>query len=235
TPPDPSGRVRTFYGAFHGYLIAESLLGAILYFNHRLDIMVDRQRRKTWDRAAQAHTRLLRGRRVLLLGYGAIGRHCARVLKPFDVTIYGLQRKHKSGTDPETGVEYVTISRLDELLGRVEHVAAMLPGGAETNNLLTRKRFGAMKPGAYFYNVGRGNCYAEEDLVWALDTGILGGAALDVFAREPLPADSPLWERGNVMITPHSTCIYQDYLYLYYDELRETLGNLFAQTGRERS
>jgi phosphoglycerate dehydrogenase-like enzyme len=232
TPPDPAGRVPTIYGAFHGHLIGESLLGMILYFNHRLDAMIACQRRKAWERNVQAHTRLLRNQHVLLLGYGAIGRHCARVLKPFGVTMQGLQRMQESGMDPRTGVEYITAPRLIEALGRADHVAAMLPGGVETDGFLTQDHFGAMKRGAFLYNVGRGNCYREEDLVRALESGTPAGAGLDVFAEEPLAPDSPLWEMDNVLITPHSTCIYRDYLYLYYDELRQTLRRLFDPTGR---
>jgi phosphoglycerate dehydrogenase-like enzyme len=144
----------------------------------------------------------------------------------------GLQRRHEGGTDAGTGVEYITASRLFEALSEADHIAAMLPGGEETDELLTREHFDAMKRGAFLYNVGRGNCYREEELVRALERGSIAGAGLDVFAREPLPPSSRLWEMENVLITPHSTCMYRDYLYLYYDELGQTLREQFAITGR---
>ena len=93
----------------------------------------------------------------------------------------------------------------------------LLPGGSETDNVFTPRHFSAMKPGAYLYNLGRGNCYQEEDLLRALETGPLAGAAPDVFAREPLPPASPLWRKGNVLITPHSSAISREYIDLFIE------------------
>lgn len=80
-----------------------------------------------------------------------------------------------------------------------------------------------MKPGAYLYNLGRGNCYREEDLLAALKKGPLAGAGLDVFAEEPLPPTSALWEQPNVLITPHSSAISREYIELFIHEWAEIL------------
>ena len=83
-----------------------------------------------------------------------------------------------------------------------------------------------MRPGAYLYNLGRGNCYREKDLLFALENGPLAGAGLDVFAEEPLPATSPLWDKHNVVITPHSSAISQEYIDLFIQEWLGTLRKL---------
>jgi len=105
-------------------------------------------------------------------------------------------------------------------------VVIVLPGGAETDGIFTARHFNAMKPGAYLYNLGRGNCYSEEDLLDALKNGPLAGAGLDVFAEEPLPPTSPLWEQPNVLITPHSSGISREYIDLFIHEWIEKLRKL---------
>ena len=83
-----------------------------------------------------------------------------------------------------------------------------------------------MKQGAFLYNLGRGNCFGEEELMNALMDGPLAGAGLDVFTEEPLPASSPLWDQPNVLITPHSSAISQEYIDLFIQEWLETLGEI---------
>ena len=83
-----------------------------------------------------------------------------------------------------------------------------------------------MKPGSYLYNLGRGTCYREENLLAALQQGPLAGAGLDVFAEEPLPASSALWEQPNLLITPHSSAISREYLDLFVDEWLQRLASL---------
>ena len=117
----------------------------------------------------------------------------------------------------------ITFDRLEEELPCADHVVLLLPGGRATDGIFTERHFNAMKPGAFLYNLGRGNCYREEDLITALKNGTIAGAGLDVFAEEPLPADSPLWEQPNVLITPHSSAISREYIDLFIREWLETL------------
>ncbi|HWJ30906.1 MAG TPA: NAD(P)-dependent oxidoreductase, partial [Gaiellaceae bacterium] len=93
---------------------------------------------------------------------------------------------------------------LDELIPRADSIVITLPLTAETRSMFDRRRIGLMKPGAILVNIGRGAVVDEEALVDALRSGRLRGAALDVFATEPLPADSPLWELDNVILSPHT-------------------------------
>ncbi|MFZ2948339.1 MAG: NAD(P)-dependent oxidoreductase, partial [Desulfuromonadaceae bacterium] len=112
----------------------------------------------------------------------------------------------------------ISYGMLEEELPYADHVVFVLPGGTETDGIFTARHFSAMKPGAYLYNLGRGNCYREEDLVTALKNGPLAGAGLDVFAEEPLASASPLWELPNVLLTPHSSAISREYIDLFIQE-----------------
>ena len=99
--------------------------------------------------------------------------------------------------------EMYQMEELDSLLGRADIVACFLPGTSQTTHLLGRERLSKMKDGAILLNAGRGSLIPMEDLLEALNSGKLGGAALDVVEQEPLPKDSPLWDIPNLLITPH--------------------------------
>ena len=120
----------------------------------------------------------------------------------------------------------VKVDMLEEELPHADHVVFVLPGGSETDGIFTARHFTAMKPGAYLYNLGRGNCYLEDDLLIALKNGRIAGAGLDVFAEEPLSADSLLWNHPNVVITPHSSAISQEYIDIFIQEWVERLQDI---------
>lgn len=216
---DPSGRVRTHHGSFHGRIMRESLLSLMLHFNRRVGTSLDDQRNGRWGRLDYSNCVALFSQQVLLVGFGALGRSMAELLKVFGAGVTGVRRSVAgSGADPVAD-RVVPFDRLEEELPRADHVVLLLPGGPETDGIYTAGHFAAMKPGAYLYNLGRGNCYREEDLLHALQNGPLAGAGLDVFAEEPLTAESPLWQQPNVLITPHSSAISREYIDLFIEEL----------------
>ncbi len=221
--PDPSGRVKNFYGHFHGRIMRESLLAMMLYFNRRLASALDNRKKKIWDRRIYDGASSLFSQRVLIVGYGAIGRQMAELLHAFGARITGVKRNTAGFENDPSAERVVTFAELNEELPMADHVVLMLPGGPETDNLFTGEHFDRMKPGSYLYNLGRGNCYREEDLVAALTNGPLAGAGLDVFHEEPLPSSSPLWELPNALITPHTSAISLEHLDLYIDEWIETV------------
>ena len=133
---------------------------------------------------------------------GDIGANVARRLKVFGATVLGVKRTAVSAV-PADFDEAHTLNALDALLPRADIVIGCLPNTRETAGLLTAERLHAMKAGAVLVNVGRGSLAGTDDLVSALQDGHLGGAALDVFETEPLPADCPLWDMENVLLTPH--------------------------------
>ena len=222
---DPRGLVQTFYGSFHGPMIAETLLGMMLYFNNRFAEMIDHQRRRVWDRDAQTRNSLLRGQHAILVGYGNIARHCAALLTSVGCTVSGLTRRHRDGTDPQTGARYVHWDDALLELPQADHVVLLLPGGDATHGRFSRRFLEAMKRTAVLYNFGRGGSVRDADLIWALENRLLAGAGLDVFEAEPLPSDSPFWTLENVLISPHSSCSYREYGKLFVTELETRLQN----------
>jgi len=222
-PPDPSGRVKNFYGHFHGRIMRESLLAMVLYFNRRLDQCLDNGKRRHWDRNALDGSSALFSQQILIVGYGAIGRQMAELFKAFGARITGVKRNTAGAESDPIADRVVTFDHLAEELPLADHVVLMLPGGPDTDNIFTERHFTLMKPGSHLYNLGRGNCYREEHLVKALRNGPLSGAGLDVFCEEPLPPASPLWDLPNVLITPHASAISREYLDLYVEEWIETV------------
>jgi D-2-hydroxyacid dehydrogenase (NADP+) len=215
---DPSGRVGTLYGRFHGRIMRESLLSMMLYFNRQVGTSLEDQKSRVWGRLNYNESVALFNQRVLIVGFGSLGRSMAELLKAFGPRIIAVKRDTR-GFERDSAVDRViSYEMLEEELPYADHVIFVLPGGAETDGIFTARHFRAMKPGAYLYNLGRGNCYREEDLLTALKNGPLAGAGLDVFAEEPLVPASPLWEQPNVLITPHSSAISREYIDLFIQE-----------------
>lgn len=214
---DPRGKVVPSHGTFHGRVMAESLLAMIGFVNRRFGAALDAQRRQAWDRAPYMTMRRLAGQTALLVGYGNIGRHCARVLEAAGLTVHALKRDVRAGTE---GADRVFgPGELHEALAAADHVACMLPGDTGTDAFLDREALAHMKPDAAVYNIGRGNAIDTGALEEALRAGRIAAAFLDVTPEEPLPPDSPLWSVPNLFITPHVSALTADYLDLYLEEL----------------
>ena len=141
----------------------------------------------------------LTGQTVLLLGFGAIGRRLAELLAPFGCILYALRRQTRS----ERGVRIVPEAELTRVLPLADHIVNILPGNAATVRWVNSRRLACCRPGARFYNVGRGTTVDEKALLEALQSGRLGAAYLDVTEVEPLPPHDPLWTAPNCYITPH--------------------------------
>jgi len=220
---DPSGRVSTYYGSFHGRIMRESLLSMMLYFNRQVGKSLNDQQNKTWGRLDYSESVALFSQRVLIVGFGSLGQSMAELLKAFGAVITAVKR-NTSGYEGNRNIDRViAFDKLEEELLYADHVVFVLPGGNETDGIFTARHFKAMKPGSFLYNLGRGNCYREEDLLTALKDGPLAGAGLDVFAEEPLPVTSPLWDLPNVLITPHSSAISREYIDLFIQEWIEII------------
>ena len=143
-------------------------------------------------------SRLLGEGKLLIVGYGAIARRLAELLGPFGMEIVAVRRTPKG----DEGVPTFAIDELDRLLPEADHIANILPANASTDGLFDAVKFGKMKPGAFFYNIGRGTTVDQEALIGAMDR--LAAAYLDVVDPEPLPTKHPLWTTPNVFITPHT-------------------------------
>ncbi|MGP0566526.1 D-2-hydroxyacid dehydrogenase [Nitrospina sp. P1_D6] len=222
-PADSS--ITIHHGGFHGWMMAESVLGAMLYFCKAFEPSRRFQKQKKWARIklSQQITSLYRAR-VTILGFGRIGQTIGRVVKPFGSLVTGVRRRTDARPDYfDEADRIVSVDRLDDVLPETDHLVLVLPGGKETDGLLTADHFARLPAHCHLYNVGRGNPYREEDLVRALETPQIAGAYLDVFDEEPLPESSPLWSFDNVLIQPHLSAASPQYLDLFIQELVEKL------------
>lgn len=189
--------------------MAEYVLSMVLAFAHRLPRAVEGQRRREWPRTRDRweHYRPVKvpGSRMTIVGYGSLGRGIARAAQAFGIEVLGVRRggTARSYGEEVDGVRTVTAERLDEALAAADWVIVAVPGTPETMGLIGARQLAAMKPGGHLVNVARGGVVDETALVAALDAGHLAGAALDVFAQEPLPPGSPLWEHPRILVTPH--------------------------------
>ncbi|MCH2205604.1 MAG: hypothetical protein MK132_07025 [Lentisphaerales bacterium] len=216
---DPTGKVKTYFSSFHGDIIVESFLSMLLYFNNQLGTAVKNQSSKTWNRNAFSGRRLLKSQNLLILGYGSIGEKCASLARAYGMALAGVSRSKESTTE-------VSIVRPEELygvIGTYDHVLNLLPGNESTLKWVGKKLISSMKEGVCFYNFGRGATVDEDSLIVALKSGRIAFAGLDVTDVEPLDESSPLWNLPNVLLTPHSSCCYEDYLHLFIDELHRKL------------
>ena len=141
------------------------------------------------------------GRRMGIVGLGGIGSEVARLAAHFGIEVVGLRRTPR-GDEPCTTW---ASTRLHELLPTLDDLVLTAPLNADTRNMIAARELALLPRGAHIINVGRGELIDEPALVSALESGHLGGAALDVFTTEPLPTEHPLWDMPNVIITPHSS------------------------------
>ena len=184
-------------GAF-GAAIAEQLVMGTLMLLRRMPEYLHQQRQHVWHRAG--NLRFLGGSQVAILGTGNLGSTFAGYCSVIGAETIGISRSGKPA--PNFRQVYPMPQRL-EAVRNADVVAACLPLTKETQGILDRSFFAAMKPGAIFLNVGRGKTVCQQDLIEALRSGHLGGAMLDVAEEEPMPPDCPLWDMENVFITPH--------------------------------
>jgi phosphoglycerate dehydrogenase-like enzyme len=154
-----------------------------------------------WPQAeVRGNSRILAGKTVVMLGFGAIGQRLAELLKPFSMRIYAVRRQIRS----EPGVIVVSEESLTKVLSEADHVVNVLPESEATRNYVNARRIACFKAGARFYNVGRGATVDQEALIKGLESGRVGAAYLDVMTPEPLPPEHPLWTAPNCFITPHT-------------------------------
>lgn len=185
--------------------IAEHLLGMMLALARRIPRLVRAQGKREWrDHETHQEVAELLGQSLLLVGVGDIGQEVARRAGAFGMDVRGVRRRSQG--EPVPGFDRMYgIAALHDALADVDQVAITLPETPQTRGLFDAHAFAAMKPGAIVYNVGRGPVIDMAALIDALETGRLGGAGLDVTDPEPLPADSPLWDMENVLITSHTS------------------------------
>ncbi|MEV8566823.1 D-2-hydroxyacid dehydrogenase [Streptomyces sp. NPDC051322] len=178
--------------------IAEYVTGLVLAMAKDFPGTYDLQRSRTWQ---HRETMRVSGSRAVVVGAGPIGRAITRLLSALGVRAELVGRTARD-QDPEFGRVH-GFGQLSGLLPDADWVVSAAPLTEQTADMFDAAAFGRMKQGARFINVGRGPLVVEEDLLAALESGRLGGAALDVFRTEPLPPDSPHWEAPGLLVSPH--------------------------------
>jgi phosphoglycerate dehydrogenase-like enzyme len=204
--------------------IAEWVLGAMLMLCKGMHTTVHEQQRREWR---FRFTRALEGKTCGIIGMGAIGRAVATRARAFDMRVIATRRTVNTGdSDPDCDALFAH-NDLHRVLAESDYVVLCVPHTAETNHLIGAAELAAMKPTGYLLNIARGAVIDQPALVAALEAGTIAGAALDVTDPEPLPADSPLWENPNVIITPHMSGAVEGYGHragkLFIDNLQRYL------------
>jgi phosphoglycerate dehydrogenase-like enzyme len=180
--------------------LGEFVIASALFFAKDFRRMIRNQAAGVW---APFDVEEVRGRVIGIVGYGDIGRACARRAQAMGMKVLALRRRPElSQQDPLVTRTYPFASLLD-MLPECDYVVAAAPLTPETRHLIGDEALSAMKKTAVVMNVGRGPVIDEAALVRALQTGRIRGAALDVFETEPLPASSPLYKLENVLLSPH--------------------------------
>lgn len=181
---------------------ATHALALTLALLRRLDeAMEDQRGERAWPaERVRARSLVLTDARVVVLGYGAIGKRLGALLAAFGADVVAVRERVRG----DERVRVVAMESLDHELGDADVVINTLPESPSTRDLVDRARFARMKASALFVNVGRGTTVDQDALADALASGKLGGAGLDVTDPEPLPPDHPLWSTPRCLITPHS-------------------------------
>ena len=181
--------------------IAQHIMMFVLALSRGLPYYMDAQREGVWGKDARKSGYIdLAQATALIVGVGGIGHETARLCNAFGMKVIGVDARWEYEID---FIEKHEPAELDTLLPLADFVITTTPHTPETEGMWHEGRFSLMKNTAYFINIGRGKTTKLADLVSALEQGVIAGCGLDVFEIEPLPAESPLWQLPNVLITPH--------------------------------
>ncbi len=231
----------TTTSGIHAVPIAEYVMSSILAWAHRMPRILDYQREGVWPgrRWEKFVPQELRGATIGIVGYGSIGREVARLAKAFGMQVLATKRDPRrvvdegyrlSGTgdpDGELPDRIYPAAATRSMLPECDYVVVCAPLTDKSRHLIDRDALKTIKPTAYLLNVSRGALVDEGALVEALEKGWIAGAGLDVYEIEPLPADSPLWQLDNVILSPHISGFTPEYdrraINLFVNNLRRYL------------
>ena len=198
------GIIFTNASGIYGAHLADHLMAFILAFSRQLPVLFRAQQAHEWKSRKTYPPGDLRGQTLLIDGLGGTGQDLARRASGFDMRIIAT-RRHPNQPKPDTVEAVYAHDQLQTLLPQADWVAVCVPLTDETRNRYHDTEFALMKNTAYITNIARGPIINTNALMNALDNTQIAGAGLDVTDPEPLPADHPLWDYENVIITPHAS------------------------------
>ncbi|TFH15931.1 D-2-hydroxyacid dehydrogenase [Candidatus Bathyarchaeota archaeon] len=192
----------TTASGMHATPLAEFCMMSMLMFVKDYFLMADEKEKVHWDRTSATD---LKGKNLGIIGLGNVGSEVARLAKCFGMRVLASKR-HVDGIDPSSlNVDALySHTNLKPMLNEADFLVLICPETKETKGLIGKKEIAEMKIGSVIINISRGSIVDENAMITALQSGHLGGAALDVFQSEPLPEDSVLWKMPRVIISPHS-------------------------------
>lgn len=215
----------------HGPVVAEHVIALLFALAKRLPDAVRFQEKHIWGQEpmwrGRPRPRELAGATLGLVGLGNIGREVAKRASAVGMRIIAVREHPEKGT-PEHVERVFSSSQVDELLSQSDYVILAAPLTPATRSLMNAARFEKMKPDACLINVSRGPLVDETALAQSLREKKIGGAALDVFAQEPLPSDSPLWDLENLLITPHTAALTEKLWERHYELFAQNLRRYLA-------
>jgi phosphoglycerate dehydrogenase-like enzyme len=215
----------------HGPVVAEHVMAQIFALAKMLPAAIRFQQKHVWAQEPlwlmHPRPREIAGATVGLVGLGSIGREVARRAAVLGMRVVAV-REHPQKGIPEDVTTVFAPSQLNELLSQSDYVVLAAPLTSETRDLFNAERLTYMKTDACLINVSRGPLMDESALATALREHKIGGAALDVFSREPLPQDSPLWDLENLLITPHTAAVTEKLWDRHYALIRENLNRFLS-------
>lgn len=188
----------------YGLAVGEHMLAMIYTMMKKINLYCKHMEEHNWTDEGTVGS--FYGANVLVVGLGDIGSEFAKRAHALGSRVYGVRRNKTE--KPDYLEELCTMDELDRLLPMADVVACSLPGNKETYHLFHKERLAKMKKTAILANVGRGSLIPTQDLCEALTEGLIGGVCMDVAETEPLPADSPLWDLPNLILTPHISGFY---------------------------
>lgn len=216
----------------HGPVVAEHVMALLFALAKKLPQAVAFQQKHIWGQEAiwtdGAHPREIAGATLGLIGVGSIGGRVAQMASALGMRVIAV-REHVEKGNPEGIRQVFAPSAIDQMLKQSDYVVLAAPLIAATTGLINAERLAAMKLDAYLINVGRGAQVDEAALAEALRTRRIAGAALDVFEREPLPPESPLWGLDNLLITPHTAGLTEKLWHRHYELFSDNLRRYLAR------
>lgn len=207
----------------HAEKVRESALMMLLMLNAGLPAMIDNQRKAHWQ---QIFSPTIRGRTVLIIGVGDMGGAAAKAARELGLRVFGVRQSGAPHSDVD---QMYRPHEFDAIIPAADFVICAVPLTRETAALIDRRRFGLMKKGVGFINIGRAGSVDYNALAAALEAGSVSGAVIDIYDPEPLPATSPLWQVKNLVMMPHVSSDDED------EYIPKTLDLVFENAARLRA
>ena len=220
------GIILTNGRGIHKIYMAEYAIAAMINLARNFHLMFNNQLKGKWDRSVPQGE--IHGSTVGILGLGSIGQEIARKASMLGMRVIGV----KNNPIPLEGVDHVYgPAEMNAVFKQSDYVINLLPETPKTVSLIDKSFFSLMKKSACFINLGRGSTVNQADLVDTLETKMIRALVCDVYAKEPLPADNPLWKLDNVILTPHIAGVSPKYLERAMDIIRYNLQVYTSHSG----